>query len=286
MMVQLEGTQILYTQASPHFQHVCVKMEVPRKAGNNLKLQLSSLKVQMVIYHLLTDSSEPAGPLSTPPQHSCYTSNSSPPLNSPLSSRATSTLSETDPEDSFPLIPDSKCSGSAYYHLTGPPSETKSPASENQSEAPDNNTVNAFLRHMDGLSPASCRYVVHYKEAVHERQHMRLLMTYWELKETNRLCTLLMSLYAKTNVEFRRAEQDAQALLTVLVTKQSLTHVADDAQYLDAVRQRNKTSLQETDAQLNLLKDRSMQRLPVKSSAEDSDSLSNCIGDSPSVTDE
>ncbi|KAG1775007.1 hypothetical protein EV702DRAFT_1199856 [Suillus placidus] len=139
---------------------------------------------------------------------------------------------------------------------------------------------------MDGLSPTSCRYIVHYKEAVRERQRMRLFMTYWELEETNWLRTLLMSLYAETNVEFHRAEQDAQALLTALVTKQSLTRVADDAQYLDAVRQRNKTSLQETDAQLNLLKDRSMQRLPVKLSAEDSDSLSNCIGDSPSATDE
>ncbi|KAG2158532.1 uncharacterized protein EDB93DRAFT_1100217 [Suillus bovinus] len=139
-------------------------------------------------------------------------------------------------------------------------------------------------RHMDGLSPTSCRYVVHYKEAVRECQCMRLFMTYWELEETNRLRTLLMSLYAETNMEFHRAEQHAQALLKTLITKQSLTHVADDAQYLNTASQSNKTSLRETDAQLDLMRDHIMQRLPVKLSAEDSDSPSHCIRDSPSTT--
>ncbi|KAG2107620.1 uncharacterized protein F5147DRAFT_774067 [Suillus discolor] len=261
------------------------------------------------------------GLLSTPPQCPCYSSNSTPP-SSPLSSRATSMVSETDPEDSFPLTPDSKSSGGAYYHLTGTPSKTKSrsssrakhrsdghsfhpyrqppcfqdihtfdnllgrPASDNRLEAPDSKTDDVFLRHMDGLSPTSCRYVVRYKEAVHERQRMRLFMTYWELEETNRLRTLLTSLYAETNAEFQRAEQDAQALLKTLVTKQSLTCVVDDAQYLDATRQSNKTSLRETDAQLDLMRDHIMQRLLVKSFAEDSDSPSHCIGDSPSAADD
>jgi hypothetical protein len=63
-----------------------------------------------------------------------------------------------------------------------------------------------FLRQMDGLSPASCRYVVHYKEAVRERQRMRLFTTYWELEETNRLHTLLNSLYAEADLEFRQAD--------------------------------------------------------------------------------
>lgn len=134
---------------------------------------------------------------------------------------------------------------------------------------------------MDGLSPTSCRYIVHYKEVVRECQHMRLFMTYWELKDTNRLRTLLTSLYAETNMEFRRAEQDAQALLKVLVTKQSLSHVVEDAHYLDGVRQRNKTSLQDTDAQLDRLKDYSMQP-----PTEDSGSPSNCIGDNHRATDE
>ncbi|KAG1774199.1 hypothetical protein EV702DRAFT_1047981 [Suillus placidus] len=81
--------------------------------------------------------------------------------------------------------------------------------------------------------------------------------------EMNRLHTLLTSLYAETHTEFCRAEEDAQALLKTLVTKQSLTRIVDDAQYLDAVCQRNKTSLRETDTQLDLIKDRIMQRLPV-----------------------
>jgi hypothetical protein len=113
---------------------------------------------------------------------------------------------------------------------------------------------------------------------------MRLFTTYWELEETNRLQTLLLSLYAETEVEFHRADQDAQALLNALVTKQSLSRVAEDTQYLDAVRQRNKASLRETDAQLDLLQDRIMRRLMAKSPAGGSDNPSSCNG-SPSTTD-
>ncbi|KAG0695473.1 hypothetical protein DFH29DRAFT_1005450 [Suillus ampliporus] len=137
---------------------------------------------------------------------------------------ATSMVSETDPKDSFPLMPDSKCSGGAYYYVPGTshgaeswtPSHTKHhgnslhsfhpyrqppcfqeihtfdsqlgrPDHDNQSEVPDSKTDDVFLKYMDGLSPTSCRYVVHYKEAVRERQRMRLFTTYWELEETNRL---------------------------------------------------------------------------------------------------
>jgi hypothetical protein len=138
---------------------------------------------------------------------------------------------------------------------------------------------------MDGLSPKSCRYVVHYKEAVRERQRMRLFTTYWELEETNRLRTLLLSLYAETETEFRRAEHDAQALLNALVTKQSLSRVAEDTQYLDTVRQHNKTSLRETDTQLDLLRDHILQGPPVRSSAGGLDNPSSCIGSSPSTND-
>ncbi|KAG2096662.1 hypothetical protein BD769DRAFT_1394632 [Suillus cothurnatus] len=251
---------------------VRVKMEVPKKAAK--------MKVRMVIYRLLTESLGPSihpqRPLSTPPQRPCYAPKLSPPPNSPLSSRATSMVSETDsdPEDSFPLTPDSKCSGGAYYHLNTP--------SKAELWTPSHLTVTIdqklqTARHMDGLSPKSCRYVVHYKEAVRERQCMRLFMTYWELEETNRLRTLLLSLYAETETEFRRAEHDAQALLNALVTKQSLSRVAEDTQYLDTVRQHNKTSLRETDTQLDLLRDHILQGPPVRSSAGGLDNPSSYI---------
>ncbi|KAG2083984.1 hypothetical protein BD769DRAFT_1682328 [Suillus cothurnatus] len=206
-------------------------------------------------------------------------------------------VSETDPEDGFPFTPDSNCSDSAYYHIAGtsPGSESSRakrpnhsenhrhsfhpyrlppcfqdahtfdnlvgrPASDsnNQSQASDNNTDEIFLRHMDGLSPASCRFIVHYKEAVRERQCMHLFTTYWELEETNRLRTLLMSLYAEEDLEFRKSEQETQGLLKALITKQSLSRTVGDVDFLAAARQRNKTSLQETDARLDLLKDRIM----------------------------
>lgn len=129
------------------------------------------------------------------------------------------------------------------------------------------------MRHMDGLSPTTCRFVVHYKEAVRERQRMRLFTTYWELEETNRLHILLMSLYGEADLEFRKTEQETQGLLKALVTTQSLSRVTGDAEYLTAARQRSKESLRETDAKLDLLKDRIMPKNPIKPA----DNLENCV---------
>ncbi|KIK47175.1 hypothetical protein CY34DRAFT_9198 [Suillus luteus UH-Slu-Lm8-n1] len=232
-------------------------------------------------------------------------------------------VSETDPMDVFPLTPDSKCSGGAYYHIadTSPGSEwghAKHPGlnhaenhpdsshpfrpppcfqdahtfdnlvgrpacdNNNQSQPSDSNSNEIFLKHLDGLSPASCRFIVHYKEAVRERQRMRLFTTYWELEETNRLHTLLMSLYAEENSEFRRAEQETEELLKALITKQSPSRVAADVDFLTAVRQQNKTSLRETDARLDLLKDRVTQigMHPFRSST---DGLNNTCRSSPMI---
>ncbi|KAG1869628.1 hypothetical protein F4604DRAFT_1682170 [Suillus subluteus] len=190
---------------NPRQNQICsCQVEIPKKAGEkNLKLQLKVFE-------------SPNGPLSTPPQRPCHAPKLSPPPNSPLSSRvtATSTVSETDsdPEDSFPVTPDSKCLGSAYYHLT-PPSKAELWTS----------------------SP------------------------YWA------------DLTVTVNQELRtaRAEHNAQALLNALVTKQSLSRVAEDTQYLNAVRQHNKASLRETDAQLNLLKDHIVQGLPARDIYQD-----------------
>jgi hypothetical protein len=137
-----------------------------------------------------------------------------------------------------------------------------------------------FLRQMDGLSPASCRYVVHYKEAVRERQRMRLFTTYWELEETNRLRTLLDSLYAEADLEFRKADREAQFFLKALVSKQSLSRVTSDLDFLTTVRQSNKASLRESDAQLDLIKDHFTQRQSIR----DSDNTSNLVAGSPAIT--
>ncbi|KAG1763132.1 hypothetical protein EV702DRAFT_1221096 [Suillus placidus] len=214
----------------------------------------------------------------------------SPPPSSPLSSRVTamSTVSETDPEDNFPPIPDSKHSGGAYHHFPGTSRGAKFQLGrpqadhDNQLGAPDSKPNDVFLRYMDGLSPTSCRYVVHYKEAVRECQCMRLFTTYWELEETNKLRTLLMSLYAEADLEFRRAELESQVLLKALVTKQSLSCSAADVEYLTAIRQCNKTSLREADTQLDLLKD----HLKQKQSIHKLDDTSNCAADGQIVADD
>ncbi|KAG1845198.1 hypothetical protein F4604DRAFT_1688816 [Suillus subluteus] len=261
-----------FTRASLHFHHASkaflpdVKIEIPRTAG----------KKELRISNLGPYETSCIAPLSTPPQRPYGPSNTrfgpSPPPSSPLSSRVTamSTVSETDPEDSFPSTPDSN-------QLGRPQADH-----DNQLGAPASKTNDVFLRYMDGLSPTSCRYVVHYKEAVRERQRMRLFTTYWELEETNRLRALLTSLYAEADLEFRRAELESQVLLQALVMKQSLSRSAADVEYLTATHQCNKTSLQETDAQLDLLKDHLQQRQLTRKL----DDTSNCAADSQIITDD
>lgn len=212
--------------------------------------------------------------ITTPHRPSCGPSNASydlsPVSSPPLSPRATSTISETDTESSFPWTPDSKCSGIAHYNALGmssgaQPSRTKQsngnhnhiyhpyrqppcfqeihtfsgqigrPDHDNLLGAPDSKMDDVFFRHMDGLSPASCRHVVHYKEAVRERQRMRLFTTYWELEETTRLHALLNSLYAEADLEFRKADREAQFFLKALVTKQSLSRVTSDLDFLTTI---------------------------------------------------
>ncbi|KAG1825202.1 hypothetical protein EV424DRAFT_1345868 [Suillus variegatus] len=203
------------------------------------------------------------------------------------SPNGTNTGSETDTEDGFPLTPDSKHSGSAYRHITG-----TSPGAQLSScweDLPVTVTIEHKLwtaMHLDELSPASCRFIVHYKEAVRECQRMRLFMTYWELEETTRLHTLLTSLYGEEDLEFCKIEKETGGLLKALVAKQSLSRTAADLDFLTATRQRNKTSLRETDAWLDLLKDCTTQTRmhPIKSFADNLNNTSNCVGSSPNAT--
>ncbi|KAG1800702.1 hypothetical protein EV424DRAFT_1545600 [Suillus variegatus] len=153
------------------------------------------------------------------------------------------------------------------------------PDHDNLLGAPDSKMDDVFFRHMDGLSPASCRHVVHYKEAVRERQRMRLFTTYWELEETTRLHALLNSLYAEADLEFRKADREAQFFLKALVTKQSLSRVTSDLDFLTTVRQSNKASLRESDAQLDLIKDHFKPRQSIR----DCDNTSNFVAGSPAI---
>ncbi|KIK42586.1 hypothetical protein CY34DRAFT_804730 [Suillus luteus UH-Slu-Lm8-n1] len=152
---------------------------------------------------------------------------------------------------------------------------------DNQLGSPDSESNDVFLRCMDGLSPASCRYLVHYKRAVHERQRMRIYTTYWEIEETKRLQTFLTSLDAEADSDFRTTDREAQMLLEALVTKESLSRPAAELEYLSEICQRNKTSLRETDSQFNLLQGYLKQRQSTRSL----DDTSNCPGGDPIITD-
>jgi hypothetical protein len=122
---------------------------------------------------------------------------------------------------------------------------------------------------MDALGPQSFRLVVHYKEAVRERERMSLFTAYWALEESTRLHALRQFLYRAAEDDFNRAEREAALMLRALLEKYpSSTGVTDD-QSLSAVRDHNRKSLHGTDAQLDLLKDHIEQervtRLPTQS---------------------
>lgn len=109
------------------------------------------------------------------------------------------------------------------------------------------------MKHMEMLGPQSFHLVVHYKEAVRERERMNLFMSYWALEETTRLRTLRQFLYRAAEDDFGSAEREAALLLRQLLEKfPSSVEVTDS---LSALRDHNRKSLRSTDAQLDLLKD-------------------------------
>jgi hypothetical protein len=85
-----------------------------------------------------------------------------------------------------------------------------------------------------------------------------------------------MSLYSEADLEFRKTERETQGLLKALVTKQSLSRVSADVEFLTAARQHSKESLRETDAQLDLLKDRIMPKNPI-TPADNLGNTFNCV---------
>lgn len=109
-----------------------------------------------------------------------------------------------------------------------------------------------FLTHLDELGPNIFRLVVHLKEAVRERQRMRLFTSYWELEESTRRSTLYDSLYREAQVDFSRAERESRMLLTALLERHPPPASVADTQYLAQICSRNKSSLRQTDAQLDV----------------------------------
>ncbi|KAG1777614.1 hypothetical protein EV702DRAFT_1197233 [Suillus placidus] len=201
---------------------------------------------------------------------------------------AASTVSELD-DDSFPLTPDSKRSGdishvaniscragpstlSRYHkqhHADGyhypfhlycwAPSFQDRLVFESMLDSSDRDNLledmkgksdDGFLRHMDALGPQSFRLVVHYKEAVRERQHLDLFFMLQAAQE-----------------DFVRAEQEASVLMKRLLEKHPPS-TEIDAQSLTTLRDHNKRSLRRTDVQLDVFKGRIMQRQKASSRAD------------------
>ncbi|KAG1885329.1 uncharacterized protein F5891DRAFT_989699 [Suillus fuscotomentosus] len=127
-----------------------------------------------------------------------------------------------------------------------------------------------FLQHLETLGPHIFRLVVHYKEAVRERQRMRLYTTYWEAEENT----------DDAQNEFVRSEQQSQTLLNMALEKHSPAAIASDTKFLAAVCDRNKASLHRTDTQLDVIKDH-INRSQLFRSSVDGDSVqkSDAAGD-------
>ncbi|KAG2110491.1 hypothetical protein DEU56DRAFT_920172 [Suillus clintonianus] len=145
-----------------------------------------------------------------------------------------STISEDDREI-FPLTPESKSHDSSICAAAiSPPrgpktSQTQSfhpyprPASfENEhvfdkmmgrranedTEEMTPKTMEVFLEGLKGLSQDTFHHAVHYKEAVHACKKSRLQCSLLEIGETEKLTTLLQSLYADTKLETIMAERE------------------------------------------------------------------------------
>lgn len=122
---------------------------------------------------------------------------------------------------------------------------------------------------MDALGPQSFCLVVHYKEAVHERQCLDLFVAYWAREESKRLDNLRQFMLQAAQEDFVRAEREASVLMKRLLEKHPPS-TDIDAQSLATLSEHNKKYLRRTDAQLDLLKDHIVQRQMASSHDDDS----------------
>jgi hypothetical protein len=107
---------------------------------------------------------------------------------------------------------------------------------------------------MDALGPHTFRLVVHYKEAVRERQRLDLFVAYWAREESKRLDTLRQAMLQAAQEDFVGAERESAALMRRVLEKHPPS-TPIDAQVLTSITDHCKRSINTTDGQLDLLKD-------------------------------
>ncbi|KAG1799426.1 uncharacterized protein HD556DRAFT_1439806 [Suillus plorans] len=224
---------------------------------------------------------------------------------------AAGTTSESD-DDSFPLTPDSKCSGDTRHVAdisgrAGPSTLSRyhkqhhvdscnysfhpyrraasfqdrrafecmlvSSDCDNSLGDMKGKTDDWFLAHMDALGPQSFRLVVHYKEAVRERQRLDLFVAYWAREESKRLDNLRQFMLQAAQEDFVRAERETSVLMRRLLEKHPPS-TEIDAQSLAMLSDHKKKHLRRTDVQLDLLKDCIMQKQMASSHHDDPDNNS------------
>ncbi|KAG1765225.1 hypothetical protein EDD22DRAFT_951216 [Suillus occidentalis] len=131
-----------------------------------------------------------------------------------------------------------------------------------------NENNDEFVKHMDALGPQSFRLIVHYKEAVRERQRLDFFVAYWAREESKRLDTLRQFLLEATREDFVQAEREAAVLLQRLLEKHPPATTEINAEVFAKLNECNKKSLNRTDAQLDLLKARIRQNTKARYSPD------------------
>jgi hypothetical protein len=109
---------------------------------------------------------------------------------------------------------------------------------------------------MEMLGPQSFPLVVHYKEAVRERQRIDLFQAYWAREESKRLDNLRLFVLRASQDKFAQADRDAAVLLGRFFEKYPPPGIDPDIRSLGTFKDRTKSLLSKTDAQIDFLKDR------------------------------
>jgi hypothetical protein len=101
------------------------------------------------------------------------------------------------------------------------------------------------------------RCLLHYLEAVHERERMTYFTSCWEVTEIKRREALAISMREESKADFINTKRESQYLLDIFAERLSLPRsTATDGPYLNAACDNAKLSLNRTGAELSILKAR------------------------------
>jgi hypothetical protein len=114
-----------------------------------------------------------------------------------------------------------------------------------------------FLKHMKQLNAKSFYGIVHYLEAVWERQHMRYFTACWDVAVVQRRQAAILSACDELKLDFLMVEWELALVLDILAQRLTLPRkleTAANTQYLMASCNDDRRSIQWADDALAVLK--------------------------------